>query len=159
LLGGAKAILGRDLVAREIAAFDAYVDELLTWQRRTRLVGSADPGWIVDHLLLDSLLFVRFLGGAARVLDLGSGAGVPGIPVKIVAPWLSMSLVEARRKRASFLAAVIRRLGLAGVEVLRPFGRARSGRRASTPSSVGALEPLSGSPTWGGICSGRVGRS
>jgi 16S rRNA (guanine527-N7)-methyltransferase len=118
LLSGASAILGRDLVAREIAAFDAYVDELLTWQRHTRLVGSADPGWIVEHLLLDSLLFVRFLGGSGRVLDLGSGAGVPGIPVKIVAPWLSMSLVEARRKRASFLAAVIRRLGLAGVEVL-----------------------------------------
>jgi 16S rRNA (guanine527-N7)-methyltransferase len=119
LRAGARAILRRELLGSELRAFGDYVDELLAWQHHSRLVGSADPTWIVENLLLDSLLFLRFVAGQnGRVLDLGSGAGVPGIPLKIVAPSLSFCLVEARRKRASFLAAAVRRLGWTDVEVV-----------------------------------------
>jgi 16S rRNA (guanine527-N7)-methyltransferase len=92
---------------------------LLKWQRSQRLVGSSDPRWIVDHILLDSLLFVRLLPPATRrILDVGSGAGVPGVPLKIVLDETAFTLLEARAKRVSFLWAVVRELRLRDCEVL-----------------------------------------
>jgi len=92
---------------------------LLKWQRSQRLVGSSDPDWIVDHVMLDSLLFVRLLPPAARrILDVGSGAGVPGVPLRIVLADAALTLLEARAKRVSFLSAVVRELGLRECEVL-----------------------------------------
>jgi 16S rRNA (guanine527-N7)-methyltransferase len=68
---------------------------------------------LIENVVLDSLLFLKLLPeGAISVADLGSGAGVPGIPIKIVRPELRMVLIEARARRASFLAAVIRELEL-----------------------------------------------
>lgn len=88
-------------------------------------MGSEHPGWIVDRLFLDSLLFLELLpAGPRRILDLGSGAGIPGIPIKIVRPELFLVLAEARRKRASFLRLVVRELGLTGVEVVEQRLRA-----------------------------------
>jgi 16S rRNA (guanine527-N7)-methyltransferase len=119
LTTGARRILGRELTSAEQASFDIYMGLLAAWQRVYRLVGSADPGWVVDELILDSLLFTPFLPRTAtRVLDLGSGAGIPGIPLKIVSPALRFTLLDARRRRASFLATVVRELGLADTEVL-----------------------------------------
>jgi 16S rRNA (guanine527-N7)-methyltransferase len=116
---GARAILGRRLTDPETDQLDKYLKLLLKWQRSQRLVGRADPSWIVEHLILDSLLFLRVLPGEFRtVLDLGSGAGFPGIPLKIVRSTTSLTLVESRRKRASFLAAVVRELGLDDVRVI-----------------------------------------
>lgn len=119
LATGARRILGRDLSPAELAAFDLYLGLLAAWQRVYRLVGSADPIWVVDELILDSLLFAPLLPPTAtRVLDLGSGAGIPGIPLKIVSPSLEFTLLDARRRRASFLATAVRELGLANSEVL-----------------------------------------
>jgi len=92
---------------------------LLKWQKTQRLVGSADPRWIIEHLFLDSLLFLKVLPAhVGSLLDLGAGAGVPGIPIKLVRRDLALVLVESRRRRASFLSAVIRELGLDGVRVI-----------------------------------------
>lgn len=84
-----------------------------------RLIGSTDPGWIVEHLLLDSLLFLRLLPPDMRsLLDFGAGAGLPGIPIKIVKPEITLSLLEGRRRRASFLSVAVRELGLSGACVV-----------------------------------------
>lgn len=92
---------------------------LRKWQRVHRIIGSADPGWIVEEVILDSLLFVRALGGVPDdVLDLGAGAGVPGVPLRIVSPAMRLTMVEARQRRASFLAAVIRELPLVHARVI-----------------------------------------
>lgn len=92
---------------------------LVKWQRSQRLIGSADHDWIVDHIVLDSLLFLRVLPNhVERVLDLGSGAGVPGIPLKIVRLTTEFTLLEPRAKRVSFLLAVVRELRLSGCEVV-----------------------------------------
>ncbi|OGL01622.1 MAG: 16S rRNA (guanine(527)-N(7))-methyltransferase RsmG [Candidatus Rokubacteria bacterium RIFCSPHIGHO2_12_FULL_73_22] len=91
----------------------------MQWQKTQRLVGSSEPAWIVENLFLDSLLFLRVLPpGVATLLDLGSGAGLPGIPLKIVKPAIELVLVESRRRRASFLSAAVRELGLQGARVI-----------------------------------------
>jgi 16S rRNA (guanine527-N7)-methyltransferase len=92
---------------------------LLDWWKITRLVGSCEPVWIVEQLVLDSLLFLRVLPSRFRsMIDIGSGAGIPGIPLKIVRPDCRVVLVESRRRRASFLAAVRRELGLVDCEII-----------------------------------------
>lgn len=116
---GAASILGRPLAEPERAALQKYLDLLIKWQKSHRLVGSSDPDWIVQNLFLDSLLFLHVLpASVTSLLDLGSGAGVPGIPIKIVRPHLRLVLVESRRRRASFLATVVRELQLEGARVV-----------------------------------------
>jgi len=86
---------------------------LRKWYRVHRLIGSDEPIWIVEQVFLDSLLFRRVLPRDARsVLDAGSGAGIPGIPLKLVEPELLLTMVESRQRRASFLSAAMRELSL-----------------------------------------------
>src|SRR5262245_27406845 len=92
---------------------------LIKWQSAHRLVGSAEPLWIVEHLFLDSLLFFKVLPSSARVLaDLGSGAGLPGLPLRIVRQDLEVTLIESRRRRAMFLISAVRTIPLTGCRVV-----------------------------------------
>jgi 16S rRNA (guanine527-N7)-methyltransferase len=112
-------VLGRELASPAIDRIYKYLELLAMWQKATRLVGSTDVQWMVDNLVLDSLLFTKVLPkGASRVLDFGSGAGVPGIPLAISLPEIEVTLVESRRKRASFLAQAVRELQLSRARVL-----------------------------------------
>ena len=125
LQDGAAAVLGRPLTARESADFGEYLGLLVKWQRAHRLVGSADKMWIVEHLFLDSLLFLKVLPSTVRALaDLGSGAGLPGLPIKIVRRDVEVTLIESRRRRAMFLTTVIRAIRLEGARVVE--GRVES---------------------------------
>jgi 16S rRNA (guanine527-N7)-methyltransferase len=125
LAAGARAILGRALESHELESFAGYLRLLQKWQRVHRLVGSTEPEWVVENLFLDSLLFLRVLPAeATSAADIGSGAGFPGIPVRIVRPDMQVTLIESRGRRASFLSEAVRDLGLTGVRVLG--GRAES---------------------------------
>lgn len=116
---GAARILGRALTDPETSRFSKYLELLLKWQKTVRLVGQTSPGWIVENLFLDSLLFLRALPGSfASLLDLGAGAGLPGIPIAIVRPETALVLIEARHRRASFLSTAVRELGFSSVEVV-----------------------------------------
>lgn len=119
---GFQALLRRRPTSEELSAFSRYLSLLLKWNRVTSLTAYRDPDAILEKLFLDSLLFLRFLPPKARILDLGSGAGIPGIPVKIVQPQSDLTLIEARRRRTSFLSAVVRELALEGVRVLTGRG-------------------------------------
>jgi 16S rRNA (guanine527-N7)-methyltransferase len=102
-----------------------------------RLVGAADAEWIVIHVILDSLLFLRVLpADVRRVLDFGSGAGVPGVPLKIVRRDLEVVLLEARRRRASFLGEVVRQLDLRGSTVVAERAETAVQRLGSTADAV-----------------------
>jgi len=119
LASGGAPILGRPLNDAELQAFDNYLKLLQKWQKSQRLVGSSDARWIVDNLFLDSLLFLKALPETIGSLaDVGSGAGLPGIPLKIVRPQWRVVLIESRAKRASFLSAAVRELGLQDAVVL-----------------------------------------
>ena len=119
LQDGAAAIIGRLLTAEERDNFSKYLGLLVKWQRAHRLVGSSDPVWIVEHLFLDSLLFLRVLPSNVRALaDVGSGAGLPGLPLKIVRGDMDVTLIESRRHRAMFLLSAIRAMKLGGARVV-----------------------------------------
>lgn len=119
LASGGAAILGRPLGGTELQSFEKYLKLLQKWQKSQRLVGSADAAWLVENVILDSLLFLKVLPPSiASLADVGSGAGLPGLPIKIVRPELRVTLIESRAKRASFLAAAVRELGLGDTEVV-----------------------------------------
>jgi 16S rRNA (guanine527-N7)-methyltransferase len=121
----AQAVLGRPLSERERNDFGKYLSLLLKWQKAHRMVGSEDPMWIVEHLFLDSLLFLRLLPDSTRTLaDLGSGAGLPGLPIKILRRDMEVTLIESRRRRAMFLTSAVRTMKLEGVRVVE--GRVES---------------------------------
>ena len=83
----------------------------------------ASPREIVHGLFLDSLLFLRVLPPRPlKVVDIGAGSGIPGLPIRLADPAVSLTLIEAKRKRVSFLLAACRELNLSDVEVLE--GRA-----------------------------------
>lgn len=127
---GARAILDRALAPDEVHRLVKYQELLNKWQRVQRLVGPSDPLMIVDDLVLDSLLFVRVLPASVRsIMDLGSGAGFPGIPLSIVLPAVRVVLVEATQKRASFLSTAVRELGL------QPTTTVVNARAESLPTS------------------------
>jgi 16S rRNA (guanine527-N7)-methyltransferase len=116
---GAREILGRPLTVDEVGKLAKYLELLVKWQKVQRLVGSSVPASIIDDLLLDSLLFVRVLSpGVERLMDLGSGAGLPGIPLSIVLSSVQVTLVEAKQKRASFLSTAVRELSLRSTRVI-----------------------------------------
>ena len=109
----------RPLTPGEAGALHKYMNILIKWQKIHRLIGFAEPAWIVENVFLDSLCFLDALpSDAARIADLGSGAGVPGIPIAIVRRDLTLSLIEARQRRASFLSTVVRELELTHVTVV-----------------------------------------
>jgi len=119
LASGGASILGRQLFDAELQLFDNYLKMLQKWQKSQRLIGSPDPQWIVDNLFLDSLLFLKVLPEAiGSIADVGSGAGLPGIPLKIVRPQWRVVLIESRAKRASFLSAAVRELRLQDTTVV-----------------------------------------
>ena len=105
--------LGRPVRPWEMTILHNYLNLLVKWQRSQRLVGSDDPMWIVDNVIVDSVLFQRALPtNVPKLADVGSGAGIPGIPLAVVLPETAVTLIEARQKRGSFLATAIRELGL-----------------------------------------------
>jgi 16S rRNA (guanine527-N7)-methyltransferase len=110
--------------------FWEYLDLLESWNRAHRLVGSSDRRWMVEKVVLDSLLFLPVIPPEARsLLDIGSGAGLPGIPIKIVKSELELVMVESRRWRSNFLGAVIRGLGLRGSSVIHGLAQTLLGDR------------------------------
>lgn len=86
----------------------------------------ASPAAIVRDLFIDSLLFLKVLPRRRplAVVDLGAGAGIPGLPMRLADPSLALCLVESKRKRVSFLRTACRELGLAEVTVVE--GRAEA---------------------------------
>jgi 16S rRNA (guanine527-N7)-methyltransferase len=94
-----------------------YAELLERWSSRHSLVRFANRQELVERHLLDALDGRRLLEGVGRLLDVGSGAGLPGVPLLLVAPSWSGVLLEPRQKRWAFLRRVIRELDLDAVAV------------------------------------------
>ncbi|MBC8288481.1 MAG: 16S rRNA (guanine(527)-N(7))-methyltransferase RsmG [Nitrospinae bacterium] len=96
----------------------SYLDLLVKWNHKINLTAEKDPDSILKRHVFDSLQYSRALRPDSRVMDIGSGAGFPGIPLKIIFPELKLVLVESQRKRCSFMETAVRELGLDQTEVV-----------------------------------------
>ncbi|MGD9017013.1 MAG: 16S rRNA (guanine(527)-N(7))-methyltransferase RsmG [Desulfobacterales bacterium] len=101
--------------ASQIDRFTAYCRELVRWNRRINLTRIEAPRDIAIKHILDSLTPAQRIPFRANMLDLGSGAGFPGIPLKILRDDLAVSLIDASRKRIHFLKHIIRTFEFDGV--------------------------------------------
>lgn len=115
----AAGALGITLAERELSLFSLYQQELITWNRIVSLVAVKSPLDIPIKHFIDSLTALPLLPREGRrLLDVGSGAGFPGLPLKIIRPDIDLHLLEASRKKVSFLKELIRKLGLPGVTII-----------------------------------------
>lgn len=107
-----KQNLKQDLRIDKIVAF---VSELLAWNKKTNLTAITDAEEVAEKHIIDSLIPAKFIPENASVLDLGTGGGFPGIPLKIFMPSLSVIMVDSARKKINFLKYVIRVLNLQNI--------------------------------------------
>jgi len=112
--------LGVDLSIEQVNLFFVYLAELKKWNRKINLTAITEERDTVIKHLLDSLSYIKAFTPAPglKLLDMGSGAGFPAIPLKIAAPDISITMVESVKKKASFLRHIVRTLPLEAVEIL-----------------------------------------
>jgi len=114
---GAKAF-GIHLDEKMVEAFDLYLRELIKWNQRMNLTAiRTEKGVVLKHFL-DSLSAYPYLSNVSCLLDIGSGAGFPGIPLKMVQPSFEVTLIDSVRKKVDFQKHIIRTLGLKGIEAI-----------------------------------------
>ena len=126
-----------------VAQLQAYLDLLLRWNARINLTSIRDPEQIVTRHFGESLFAARVLRDAGALAaptlaDVGSGAGFPGIPIKLFAPDVHLTLIESHNKKATFLREVIRTLGITDAEVF--CGRAENWARTANIVAMRAVE-------------------
>lgn len=115
----ARDLVGIELTAEHTEAFRWYAEELRSWNQRFNLTAITEPLDVEVKHFLDSLTCLLGMKGRprGRLIDVGTGAGFPGIPLRIVCPQLQVTLVESTGKKTDFCRHVIEGLGLTGVEV------------------------------------------
>ena len=112
-----------DLAPGQVEAFCIYYQEIIAERPRAGLTSLTDSEAVQRRHFLESLAFLRALEDAgafgATAIDIGTGAGFPGLPIKIVRPGLTLTLVEATGKKAAFLRRLVQRLALDDVMVVQ----------------------------------------
>jgi 16S rRNA (guanine527-N7)-methyltransferase len=121
-----------ELSENKLTLFGQFLEELCSWNQRMNLTGISDTRVMIIRLLLEPLVALSYLPACGTLLDVGSGAGIPGIPLKIARDSLAVHLLESRAKKVSFLKHVIRKLGLTGII-------ASQGRAEKRPARPGLL--------------------
>ncbi len=121
--------LGLNLNPGQLEQFTIYYQELVDWNRRMNLTAITDYEAVQTKHFLDSLTLTLVLkrpmdGVGLRVVDIGTGAGLPGIPLKILWPGIELTLIEATAKKADFLHHLVSKLGLDNIEIV--VGRAET---------------------------------
>jgi len=119
MLAEGAQMLEIPLSEQQTDAFLVYLVELEKWNRKINLTSIRDEQGIIVKHFLDSLSYLKGFtpDAGTALLDIGSGAGFPALPLKIACPDLSVTLVEAVNKKASFLRHILRTLNIQGAEV------------------------------------------
>lgn len=148
-----EPFLGGEPVSPSLAAqLQTYLELLVRWNARINLTAIRDPEVIVTRHFGESLFAARTLrnagafaaavGVALTLADIGSGAGFPGIPIKLFAPEIQLTLIESANKKATFLREVIRTAGVVDAEVF--CGRAENWNRSASIVTMRAVEKFHG---------------
>ena len=133
-----------DVAPELVAQLQTYLDLLLRWNARVNLTAVRDPEQIVTRHFGESLFAGRVLRdagaltGSPTLSDIGSGAGFPGIPIKLFAPEVRLTLIESQSKKATFLRELVRALQLTNAEVV--CGRAETWGGTAHVVSLRAVE-------------------
>ena len=118
LIVAIQTLAGRPATPGDRRQFQQYLDLFLRWNRTHRMTALDSASGVIHNLFIDSLLFLALLPPRPlSLLDIGAGAGIPGLPLRLADPGIAVTLVEARRKRVSFLLTVKRELKLDNVVV------------------------------------------
>lgn len=142
------------LTADQLAAVRAHLDLLVRWNAKTNLTAVRDPEEMVRRHFGESFFAASHLVADSprheipqTSIDLGSGAGFPGIPLAIYAPHLEATLVESQNKKATFLKEVVRALALKQVKVMAVRGESLQGKLRAHLVTMRAVEKFSDSAT------------
>lgn len=148
LLSGAQQY-NLTLTEVQLAAFERYSQELISWNQRANLTGIIEPDEIAVKHFLDSLSLYPLLAelpSTLSLIDVGTGAGFPGVPLKLVLPELRLTLLEATAKKTAFLHHLIQVLNLTDVTVLtaraEEAGRQPNQRERYDVATARAVAPL-----------------
>ena len=108
------------LTNEQISNFEKYLELLLEWNEKFNLTAITDKNEVEEKHFIDSIALVKFFDVKNKtLLDVGSGAGFPGIPLAIVEPSLHVTLLESNGKRVSFLKEAVKQLKLTNVDIIQ----------------------------------------
>nr|WP_320192860.1 16S rRNA (guanine(527)-N(7))-methyltransferase RsmG [uncultured Desulfobacter sp.] len=114
---GANA-LGLNLSPDQTALLATHAQQLQLWNAKMNLTAIKDIRLVAYKHFVDALAAAQFLEGSSRIMDIGSGAGFPAVPMKVICPNLDVTMVDAVRKKVSFLNHVVRTLKLGNIKAL-----------------------------------------
>ena len=135
------------LTDEQIEKFYTYMELLLEWNEKINLTAITKPEEIVLKHFIDSMTIAQYISQGAKVVDVGTGAGFPGIPLKIIRDDLEVTLLDSLNKRINFLKEVIDRLQLTKMSAVHSrveeFGRNKNYREKFDVATSRAVANLS----------------
>ena len=142
--------LGVRFSVEQIEQFFEYMNLLIEWNEKMNLTAITDPEEIILKHFIDSITILKEIEDNSKVVDVGTGAGFPGIPLSIMNPTLKITLVDSLNKRLIFLQEVVNKLNLKNIEIIHAraeeFGQNKKYRESfdiATSRAVANLSTLS----------------
>lgn len=135
-----------ELSNKQLEQFYEYMNLLIEWNKVMNLTGITDPKDIIIKHFIDSLTILNKIDRESKIIDIGTGAGFPGIPIKIIMPDVKMVLLDSLNKRIKFLNEVIAKLQLKNIETIHgraeDYGKDKKYREKYDIAVARAVAPL-----------------
>lgn len=145
-----SSVLGVRFFMEQTEQFFEYMNLLIEWNEKMNLTAITDPKEIILKHFIDSITILKEIKDGAKLVDVGTGAGFPGIPLAIMNPTLKITLVDSLNKRLIFLEEVVKKLNLKNIEIVHAraeeFGQNKKYRESfdvATSRAVANLSTLS----------------
>ena len=142
--------LGITLSEMQLKQFYAYMNLLIDWNKKINLTAIVEPNEIILKHFVDSLTILKYISDGTKIIDVGTGAGFPGIPLKIAKPSIEIVLLDSLQKRINFLEEVIKQLNIEKIKTIHSrvedFGKDQKYREKfdmATSRAVANLSTLS----------------